>query len=305
MAICRVKGCKSTRSNPTVTLHKFPKDPNVRDKWLKFCGCADGQNLFVCSLHFRENDYEHIFMQNAKKILQKSAVPSIRVPAVESARDNRVSCRNRKKLVVELLEADEIRSKEAADYQKLLHEVYEPLSPFDWFPSVSVTDPAIVRPESVSVTSGSRSPAVDVSLPVPAIEQPESVALTSGCRSPAVDAAIVRPESVSQTSGIRSPAADASVLVPAIVRPERVSVTSGSRSPAVDVSLPVPAIEQPESVALSSGCRSPAVDAAIVRPESVGLTSGIRSPAADASLLVPAIVRPERVLKSASLLKKN
>uniref|UniRef100_A0A8D8N736 (northern house mosquito) hypothetical protein n=1 Tax=Culex pipiens TaxID=7175 RepID=A0A8D8N736_CULPI len=201
MAICRVKGCKSTRSNPNVTLHKFPKDPNVRDKWLKFCGCADGQNLFVCFLHFRENDYEHIFMQNAKKNLQKSAVPSIRVPAVESARDNRVSCRNRKKLVVELLEADAIRSKEAADYQKLIHEVYEPLSPFDWFPSVSVTDPAIVRPESVGVTSASRSPAVDVSLPVPAIEQPESVFLTSGCRSPADDAAIVRPESVGLTSG--------------------------------------------------------------------------------------------------------
>lgn len=64
MPTCCVPGCKSgyayLPTPPGVTYHKFPKDTNRCDKWIRCIHRDFTQNEShrVCSLHFRDSDFK-------------------------------------------------------------------------------------------------------------------------------------------------------------------------------------------------------------------------------------------------------
>ncbi|XP_039431385.2 uncharacterized protein LOC120414315 [Culex pipiens pallens] len=164
MPTCQVKTCGATRSNPNVTLHQFPKNPAIRNRWLNFSHSREGPNLFICSRHFLPADYENILMTSSRRKLRKEAVPTIHDP-IESDRSSRASVRNRKKLVADLLEEEEERSRKAASYQAMVAEVFAPFGPLDLLSpggpkgkadllSQTVAEPMDVADDMIEVRSG-------------------------------------------------------------------------------------------------------------------------------------------------------
>ena len=83
---CSVESCNSVKipGIPNfVCFHSFPKDSNRCSEWLKKVGSADLKtkkmrllhtNYYICSLHFKEDDYVK------RKTLKDSAIPSINLP---------------------------------------------------------------------------------------------------------------------------------------------------------------------------------------------------------------------------------
>jgi len=79
---CCIKTCP-TIAGQELKLHKFPKDLELRSKWLQFIQSIDKffelkPSHVVCESHFCENDYTiPITSMNNNKKLKKDAVPSI------------------------------------------------------------------------------------------------------------------------------------------------------------------------------------------------------------------------------------
>ena len=89
MPLCKANSCRvgsGSSSAPQATRHRFPKDENGRNKWLRAIGQPNLELRdydFVCSLHFCESDYDEITpdmwgrMPKMKtRRLKDSAVPS-------------------------------------------------------------------------------------------------------------------------------------------------------------------------------------------------------------------------------------
>mgnify|MGYP003530314190 FL=1 len=91
---CSSYGCRNGYhgySNEGIILHSFPRDPELREQWIRANLREDfkpSKNFKLCSLHFRECDFviEHHDSNNrrkhsgsklAKSYLVKNAVPSI------------------------------------------------------------------------------------------------------------------------------------------------------------------------------------------------------------------------------------
>lgn len=62
---CSVKGCKKYASqcrNEDISFHNFPKDANLKRKWIYFC--RQGKDWIpktyskICSIHFKKDDFE-------------------------------------------------------------------------------------------------------------------------------------------------------------------------------------------------------------------------------------------------------
>lgn len=61
---CCIKNCYSNlRDNPDLVFHPFPKNQVLRAEWIKKCFSSEEEflsqpkNLWVCSKHFKNNDY--------------------------------------------------------------------------------------------------------------------------------------------------------------------------------------------------------------------------------------------------------
>lgn len=64
-----------------ISLHSFPKDLTVRQKWINVCGLNvndDVSRIYICSIHFTELDIKtsNIFGKN-KFLLKRGAIPSM------------------------------------------------------------------------------------------------------------------------------------------------------------------------------------------------------------------------------------
>ncbi|XP_055612502.1 uncharacterized protein LOC129759108 [Uranotaenia lowii] len=109
MTKCCIKSRKisqvdAKKQNSAVSFHQQPKEPAVRKKWLAFCGRKDGSDIYVCSQHFELTEFVIVYMENARRVLIKSALPSVRCPPTESARSIRAKLRNRRQVVEEFLQ---------------------------------------------------------------------------------------------------------------------------------------------------------------------------------------------------------
>lgn len=82
-AYCSVADCMSnskTSKNQGIQFHRLPKSAEYAEKWVKFCSKKQSsvyRNGFVCSRHFRDEDYDVIRIAltedtKPKKILKKN-----------------------------------------------------------------------------------------------------------------------------------------------------------------------------------------------------------------------------------------
>ena len=71
-------GCSFAFCDATRNLHKFPRDPDVRAKWTKFCyrqpDWVPGPGARICREHFTPESYAN----RVKNLLKKDAVPTLR-----------------------------------------------------------------------------------------------------------------------------------------------------------------------------------------------------------------------------------
>ncbi|KXJ68573.1 hypothetical protein RP20_CCG002686 [Aedes albopictus] len=134
MVKCALKSCGITshaiRNLPdSIRLHRFPKDEAMRKCWMQFSDRADlanAKDAYLCSKHFVRQDYENIYMEGARKILRKNAVPSIREPHTEDQSDCG-SRQDRSEIVSGLLREHE---QSVAQYPLLkVEELDMPVSP--------------------------------------------------------------------------------------------------------------------------------------------------------------------------------
>lgn len=83
---CVVMYSNNTNENG-VSLHQFPKNKKIRQKWIEFVlkkreskSWTPGSG-HICSNHFKENDFENYYAKTSgmcsKLVLRKEAVPSI------------------------------------------------------------------------------------------------------------------------------------------------------------------------------------------------------------------------------------
>ena len=83
---CVVMFCNNTNDN-RVSLHQFPKDEKVRQKWIEFVVRKRDPKSWtpgighVCSDHFKEKDFENYYVKMSglcsNMLVRKEAVPSL------------------------------------------------------------------------------------------------------------------------------------------------------------------------------------------------------------------------------------
>ncbi|KAG0695200.1 repressor of the inhibitor of the protein kinase [Chionoecetes opilio] len=93
--ICAVLGCTAhfRQRETNLGLHRIPKDPGLRKKWIQACGAIGvNQNARVCSLHFKTTDYEKITRRydllqipvpKSLRQLKASVVPTLLLPTIQ------------------------------------------------------------------------------------------------------------------------------------------------------------------------------------------------------------------------------
>lgn len=63
--------------------NRFPKDPELRNKWIEACNLSTSDNLtyiYICSLHFAPKFIDRGLEFQSRCILRSGAVPSVSVP---------------------------------------------------------------------------------------------------------------------------------------------------------------------------------------------------------------------------------
>ncbi|CAB3247114.1 unnamed protein product [Arctia plantaginis] len=69
--------CNST--NKGITFHRFPKDPDIKEKWMNITGRQDWfptENSRICSVHFTEDDFD---VTAKRRNLRKSSIPTLNI----------------------------------------------------------------------------------------------------------------------------------------------------------------------------------------------------------------------------------
>lgn len=73
-------------------INRFPKNPILRQKWLKVCGLSKSDNvsyIYICSEHFNPGDVDKGNNIQARITLRAGAVPSVGVPnLIDSNNEN-------------------------------------------------------------------------------------------------------------------------------------------------------------------------------------------------------------------------
>lgn len=117
---CNIATCNNSlvatrKLNQQISYHTFPKDEKVRDAWIQKCkrdGKWNYKSCFVCSIHFKETDYERDLQTELlgickRKLLKKDAVPSRNLPNIKEntdlSRELRFEKRQRKAYVKDIL----------------------------------------------------------------------------------------------------------------------------------------------------------------------------------------------------------
>ncbi|KAJ8684818.1 hypothetical protein QAD02_020611 [Eretmocerus hayati] len=74
---CTVPDCGQSMTNKSFTFHKFPKNEDLRSKWVERCRITKklSERSYVCSSHFDAGDY--MTSNGPRKLLKKYAVPSV------------------------------------------------------------------------------------------------------------------------------------------------------------------------------------------------------------------------------------
>ena len=89
---CAVFGCFSSSKKKNVSLHSFPKEENIRKRWIHLCKRQDSinvNNAKICSLHFEENafqrhlKYELLNLPVPAKLvrIKQDALPTLLLPS--------------------------------------------------------------------------------------------------------------------------------------------------------------------------------------------------------------------------------
>ncbi|XP_036148909.1 uncharacterized protein LOC114254198 [Monomorium pharaonis] len=89
--ICCV--CKAEHSpESNIILHCLPKDPNIRQQWLKILKKDDIKYLYVCNKHFKSEDYRKLC---DRSILKKGAIPQLHLEilntSIQSSENNLIN----------------------------------------------------------------------------------------------------------------------------------------------------------------------------------------------------------------------
>ena len=105
--------CTNTGDTPGITMHCFPKDTVVRQKWVRFV-CLHlsdfepaqySRKIFLCSAHFEEScftkrfagDLEGFDSDETKRFLSRESVPTIDVAGTASmAEKKQISAREKR-----------------------------------------------------------------------------------------------------------------------------------------------------------------------------------------------------------------
>ncbi|XP_046674442.1 THAP domain-containing protein 6-like [Homalodisca vitripennis] len=77
-ACCSAPGCKSRGYNDNLTYHRFPKNPQLRQKWTEATGRSDWEpkaNTVLCSKHFREEDLDRTSLSCVR--VRENVIPSL------------------------------------------------------------------------------------------------------------------------------------------------------------------------------------------------------------------------------------
>ncbi len=103
---CAVAVCK-TPHPPETSLHKFPKDPDLRRKWIQACKRKDAfnaQSAIICSRHFSPDCFERdlrseLLHKKKARILKPGSIPTINLapPSTTGADTEEVSSRQHRR----------------------------------------------------------------------------------------------------------------------------------------------------------------------------------------------------------------
>uniref|UniRef100_A0A0A9WNX9 THAP domain-containing protein 6 n=1 Tax=Lygus hesperus TaxID=30085 RepID=A0A0A9WNX9_LYGHE len=91
MVCCAIAGCTNHgrhRKYKGIRFYQFPKNPELKAKWIIACGRADPLNVStanVCSVHFQDSDYQRDLKNELLKLplklrLKPDAVPNLFIP---------------------------------------------------------------------------------------------------------------------------------------------------------------------------------------------------------------------------------
>ena len=93
---CAVFGCNSSyKKKGNIIFHKFPKNDELKLKWIHLCKRQDkinGDRALICSLHFKATDYKRNLMYELldkpvpHRLIRpkKDAIPTLNLPTSES-----------------------------------------------------------------------------------------------------------------------------------------------------------------------------------------------------------------------------
>ncbi|KAI4494263.1 hypothetical protein M0802_009132 [Mischocyttarus mexicanus] len=78
--LCYLCNRKASKTD-NISLHSFPKDLTLRQKWLNVCGLNlddDVSHIYICSIHFAETDiYKSNTLGRSRSIIKSGVVPSM------------------------------------------------------------------------------------------------------------------------------------------------------------------------------------------------------------------------------------
>ncbi|XP_032669918.1 uncharacterized protein LOC116843559 [Odontomachus brunneus] len=80
---------KKADANKNISLHRFPKERQLRSKWLNVCKLSEADDVskvYICSWHFKDEDYrkKEALGKYVGNWLLPGAVPSISVPNIST-----------------------------------------------------------------------------------------------------------------------------------------------------------------------------------------------------------------------------
>lgn len=110
--MCAVFGCQSNNTKlkdrePKISFFRFPKEKQLRNAWLFKCARSDKFNIEtarVCSLHFKEEDFErnlrNELLKSVNKIkkLKRNIIPSENLPSKKALKQSDISRQKRQRI---------------------------------------------------------------------------------------------------------------------------------------------------------------------------------------------------------------
>lgn len=113
--MCAVRGCRSARvkNNKDIRFHRFPKDEELKQKWIALCGMPRNCSGYICSLHFESTAFERNLKYELLGLpvppacirFKQGAVPTLHLPNKEGQCMSSVIVNRHPKIMRTLLQA--------------------------------------------------------------------------------------------------------------------------------------------------------------------------------------------------------